>query len=658
MASILPLATTPEIVTCAHAGRSANLKPATPRRFPRRAAGMLAGPLLLMLLGTGCERGPGDDEEARPAAVAPPAPAFPVVSDSLIAAGAGTEWPAYAGNLANHSFSPLDQINTGSVGELVPVWIYSTGIEGALETSPVVVGNTLYATTAGGRVVALNAATGEELWTFDPEPAVVTLCCGPTNRGVSAWGENVYVASLDARLLALNARSGTLVWEADLGDPDAGFSAVMAPLAIDGRVFVGVSGERYGIRGFLAAFDARTGEEVWRFHTIPGPEDGGWIGEWRTTDPFGTPLNRDLESERQDVGAWPENWRMGGGGVATTPAYDPESRRLFVNVEGPAPLVDARVRPGDNLHTGSILALDASTGELTWSAQYLPADAWGLSGGSPPFLFDREGERYVAFAGRTGWVYVFRAADGRPILRSDNFVPQESMFARPGSESAARVAPGLNGGNAGSPVAYDARNGRVFVAGVHQPMVYTLEPHSYSRGQLWVGGSVRFPPDDEQWGTVTAIDLGSGRIAWQRRTPAPVHSGVLATRGNLVFVGQGSGSFDAFDAADGQLLWQFNTGGGVHGSPVTYTVAGTQYVVAAAGGSHHFGTPPGDDIIAFALASRRPSIHVSPYPAADYHRHGPATPAPHQPEPATREPPAPDPTDPDSPDVDAPEPDR
>lgn len=601
-------------------------------RLSQRETATLALPLVL--LATACDRDRGPDEDTRPEAhVDLPAPAFPNVSDSLIAGGAGQDWPTYAGNLANHSFSSLDQIHTGNVTELVPVWIYSTGIEGALETSPIVVGNTLYATTAGGRVVALNAATGEELWTFDPEPTTVTLCCGPTNRGVSAWGGSVYVASLDARLIALQARSGQLEWEAELADPEAGYSATMAPLAVDGRVFVGVSGERYGIRGFLAAFDARSGEELWRFHTIPSAEDGGWVGEWRTSDPFGSPLNRDLEAERGALGGWPENWRVGGGGISTTPAYDPESGRLFVNIEGPAPIVDTRIRPGDNLYTGSIVAVDARTGERIWHAQYLPADAWGLAGGSPPFLFDREGDRYVAFAGRTGWVYVFRASDGEPVLRSDNFVPQQSMFTRPTEEGGVRVAPGLNGGNSGSPAAHDPRRGRVFVGGVHQPMVYTREPQSYARGHLWVGGSVRFPPDDEQWGTVTAIDLTDGRIAWQRRTPAPVHSGVLVTAGDLVFVGQGNGTFDAFDSAAGRLLWQFHMGAGVHGSPVTYSVAGTQYIVAAAGGSHHFDTPPGDDLVAFALASHRPPRTVSSYPATDYQRHGPAAPAP---------PPAPD----------------
>lgn len=567
---------------------------------------------------------PREEPAQPPITVDLPEPAFPTITDSVLAAGPGRDWPAPGGGLANQGFSPLNQINAGNIHELVPVWMYSTGIEGAMETSPIVVGNTLYATTAGGRVVALNAATGAELWSYDPRPGTVTLCCGPRNRGVSAWGDMLYVASLDARLIALNARSGVPVWEVTLADPLDGYSAVMAPLAVDGRVFVGVAGEQYGIRGFIAAFDARDGEELWRWHTIPSPEEGGWDGEFRSTDPFGTPLDRDIAEERARSGAIPGEWWLGGGGVSTTPAYDPRTGHLFVNVEGPAPLLDARARPGDNLYTGSIVALDAATGALVWHAQYLPNDAWGLSGGSPPFLFDRGGETFVAFAGRTGWVYVFRADNGEPVLRSDNFVPQQGLFARPDVEEGTLIAPGLNGGNAGNPIAHDARTGIVFVGGVHQPMVYTPVPRIRVRGQLWLGGSVRFPPDQDQWGTVSAIDLEDGQIRWQRRTPTPVHSGVLATAGNVVIVGQGSGTLDAFHAGDGRLLWQFTTGAGVHGSPVAYDVAGVQYIVATAGGSDHFDTRAGDDIIAFALSTRRPPTAVSTYPAASYTRHGPA----------------------------------
>lgn len=591
----------------------------------RATATALSAVAMVLLVLAGC--GDGDETgQGVVAAEAIPAPSFPAVSDRLLAEGAGSDWPAYGGGLTNQRFSPLDQITPANVDELVPVWIHSTGLEGAFETTPLVVGNTMYATTARGRVVALNAATGEVLWRFDPEPETVTLCCGPTNHGVSAYNNVVYVAAPDARLIALDARNGQAVWARELADPEAGYSATMAPLAADGRVFVGVSGERYGIRGFLAAFDAASGEELWRWHTIPD-DSIGWWGEWAATDPFGTPLNRDLPAERDDSLGTSGSWNVGGGGIATTPAYDPESGRIFVNVEAPAPMISGSIRPGDNLYTGSIVALDARTGQRVWHAQYLPHDVWGLSGGSPPFLFDRGGDRYVGFAGRTGWVYVFSADDGEAILRSDNFVPQEGLFTPMPEEGGIRVAPGANGGNAGAPVAYDPRSGIVFVGGVHQPMVYSADAEPYSRGRLWLGGTVRFDPDADQWGTVSAIDLGSGEMVWQKRTPDPVHSGVLATAGDVVFVGQGSGSFDAFDARSGTLLWQFQTGAGVHGGPVTYAVAGVQYVAVPAGGSFHFDTAEGDDLIAFALSSRRPPTGVSDYGSTDYAHGGPASPA-------------------------------
>ncbi|HUG41009.1 MAG TPA: PQQ-binding-like beta-propeller repeat protein [Longimicrobiales bacterium] len=592
------------------------------RSKPRRRAPAALVAVTLFGLAGCADEDSGSLQGARGGSI--PAPAFPAVTDTVLAAGPGRDWPLTGGDLANRRFSPLDQIGTGNVDELVPAWIHSTGIEGALETTPVVVGNTLYATSAGGRVIALNAATGEELWTYDPEPEIVTLCCGATNGGVSAYGEMVYVVSPDARAIALDARTGRPAWERRLADPAAGYSATMAPLAVGGQVFVGVAGERYGIRGFLAALDARTGVERWRWFTVPD-DSTGWWGAWTETEPFGTTLNRDLPGERADSFNTRWSWNVGGGGIATTPAYDAATNRLFVNVEAPAPLLDGSIRPGDNLYSGSIVALDARTGRVAWHAQYLPHDVWGLSGGSPPFLFERGGGTFVGFAGRTGWVYVFEARTGRPVLRSDNFVPQEGLFTAYPEEGGIRMAPGVNGGNAGAPVAYDPRSGTVYVGGVHQPMVYTSAAEPYRRGELWLGGTVRFAPGEDQWGTVTAIDLGDGSIRWQKRTPRPVHSGALATAGGLLFIGQGSGTFDAFAAGTGELLWQFPTGAGVHGGPVTYEVGGVQYVVVPSGGSFHFGTPTGDDLIAFALASRRPARNTSEYRTPDYTRGGPAT---------------------------------
>jgi len=595
----------------------------TPSSSRLLALTSLALTLAVGLIACGDPEGTPADRGATTAVA--PEPSFPAVTDSVIGTGPAADWPTHGGNLANHRFSPLNQIDRSSVAELVPVWIRSTGIEGAFETTPLVVGNTMYITTSGGRVLALNAATGEELWRHEPILEPVALCCGPSNGGVAAYGNMVYVASLDARLVALDARSGTPVWETRLAEPGDGYSATMAPLAVHGRVYVGVAGERYGIRGFVAAFNAESGEELWRWHTVPSAEEGGWWGDWAEADPFGTPLNRDIAAERADSAVTAQNWRIGGGGVSSTPAYDRETDRLFINVGGPSPLMDRATRPGDNLYTGSIVALDATSGQKVWHAQYLPHDVWGLSGGSSPFLFDRGDDRYVGFAGRTGWLYVFDADSGRPILRSDNFVPQEGLFGRAPEEGGLRMAPGANGGNPGTGVAYDPGTGTAFVGGVHQPMVYSPGPDAYQPGQLWLGGDIRFPPGEDQWGTVTAIDLAKGEIRWQARTPAPVYSHVLATAGGLVFVGQGSGTLDALDARSGELLWQFGIGAGVHGGPITYSVQGVQYVVAPAGGSFHFDPAPGDDLIAFALASERPRRGVRAYGTPGYERGGPAS---------------------------------
>jgi alcohol dehydrogenase (cytochrome c) len=592
-------------------------------------------PLLLaasvILLGSACGR--SDDRQAgteRRAAPAAPAAQFPAVSrEHLIADAAGDNWLVYGGSYNNQRFSTLGQIDRGNVHELVPVWIYQAGVE-AFATTPIVAGNTMYITTPESHVVALNAATGERLWEYRPQLRPVPLCCGPNNRGAAIWGDKVYVGTLDARLVALHNRTGQVVWERPLVDSAAvsqGYSVTMAPLAYDGKVFIGVSGGKFGIRGFAAAYDAQTGDEVWRWHTIPAPDERGrgWWGEFRDIDPFGTPLNRDIAQERDDVPGYPNAWQLGGGAVWMTPAYDPASGLLYFGVGNPAPGLTGAVRPGDNLYTGSIVALDGAEGTLRWYFQYVPHDVWDLSPGSPPFLFEDGGRLRVGHAGKTGWMYVVDAGTGEPLLRSDNFVPQENLFAQPTAEGI-RMAPGSNGGAGWSPVAFSPRTGLAYVLGVHQPMVLQTDYRPLSRGEMWLGGTFRFVPGEEHWGTFTALDVGTGEIRWQHRVPRPMLGAALATAGDVVFVGQGDGTFDAFDARNGELLWQFNTTAGVHGGPVTYMVDGVQYVAVAAGGNRLLDTPRGDDLYVFALADRRPGHRQRAYDQPQYARSGPLRP--------------------------------
>lgn len=554
-----------------------------------------------------------------------PRPGFAPVTDTLLAGddAAGADWPVWGGAYNNRRYSALDQIDRRNVSRLAPVWVYQTGVSESFEATPLVVDGTMYLTTAESHVIALNAATGDELWHFVPDLDEASLCCGPNNRGVAVFGERVFVGTLDAHLIALDRRTGEVAWDTQVADPDEGYSITMAPLAYDGRVVIGVSGGEYGIRGFVAAYGAESGEREWRFHTIPAPGDApnGWWGEWAETTPFGTPLNRDILAEKEDSADNREAWERGGGGVWMTPAYSPRTNTLYVTVGDPSPDLGGSVRPGDNLYTGSIVALDAGSGELEWYFQYLPHDRWNLGGGGPPILVELDGRSYVAHAAKTGWLYLVDAEQGRPVLRSENFVPQQNLFAPPSADGTP-MAPGPNGGNA-SPPAFSPRTGLAYVLASHQPALYTRRFTPYQEGRPWLGGTIAFLPEEEQWGTLSAIDLHTGEIRWQHRTPSPSIAPSLVTAGNVLFVGQATGTLDAFDAENGDLLWRFRTGAGVHGGPVSYMIGGTQYVAVAAGGHYHLDTPRGDDVFVFALTDEQAGPAPDLYPQARYRRDEP-----------------------------------
>jgi alcohol dehydrogenase (cytochrome c) len=554
-------------------------------------------------------------------------PVFVTVGDSILRRSddaAVEAWAVYGGAYNNQRYSALDQVNVQNVAGLVPAWVHQTGIAESFQTTPIVVGNVMYITTAESRVVALNAVTGHELWRFTPHIERFALCCGPNNRGVAVLGNHVFVATIDGNLMALDNRTGELVWETRVGDPAEGYSITMAPLAFGDRVVVGVSGGKYGIRGFVAAYEAGSGNEVWRFYTIPAPDEApnGWWGEWLEIDPFGTALDRNIARERADSARYQDGWRRGGGAVWMTPAYDPASNTLFFSVGNPSPPLDGIIRPGDNLYTGSIVAVDGATGEYKWHFQYLPHDVWDLSPGSPPFIFNVNGRRLVGHAGKTGWLYVVDAASGQPVLRSDNFVPQANLFTRPSEEGTA-MAPGANGGTSWSPVAFSPRTSLAYVLATHQPMVYTRSYQPREPGRLWLGGSFTINPHEQQYGTISAINVQTGEIQWQQRTRLPAVGASLVTAGDLLFVGQSTGTFDAYDASNGTLLWSFNTGAGVNGGAVTYSVDGIQYIAVAAGGNYHLDTPRGNTLIAFRLFNQHATAPLHTLDAPQYTRGGP-----------------------------------
>lgn len=582
----------------------------------------------LLAAASGCGREREEAAQERPTTVQARAvvPSFTTVDDAMLAAlAADANWLVHGGDYGNRRYSTLSQITTENVHDLVPVWIHQTGIAESFVTTPLVIDGAMYLTTPESHVVALNAATGERLWEYVPQLEATPLCCGPESQGVAAYRDKIFLATLDGRVVALDHRSGEPVWETTIADPEDGYSVTAAPLVAGGRVVVGVGGAEYGTRGFVSALDAESGKELWRWYTV-APTTGdstGWQGSWKDTDPFGTPLNRDIMEERERLERFQEGWKRGGGAVRTTPAYDPTTDILYVSVGGPAPSLDGGVRPGDNLYTGSIVALDATSGELRWAFQYLPHDLWDLSGGSPPFLFTSGGRKLVGLAGKTGWVYLADATNGQPVIRSDNFVPQENLFAPP-TEAGVRILPGANGGNPGAPVSVSPQTGLIYVPALHQPMIYSRNFQPWEKGRLWLGGSFRLVPEEPASGILSAIDPTTGEIRWQRAVPAPMTGGALSTAGGLLFIGQGTGTLDAFDAATGELLWQFNAGAGVSGSPVTYQIDGVQYIAVAAGGHYQLDTPRGNAVIAFTLNERRPKPALATYGEPRYPRRGPA----------------------------------
>ena len=374
-------------------------------------------------------------------------------------------------------------------------------------------------------------------------------------------------------------------------------------------MIIGTAGAEYGIRGYLKAFDPANGRLLWTWYTIPAPDEApnGWWGKWKESDPFGAPLHRDIAQEKRDSARYADAWRRGGGSTWMTPAYDPDTKTLYASIGNPSPDLTGSVRPGDNLYCDAVVAVDVTTGRLKWYFQTVPHDVWDLDAVSPPILFVRNGRKLVGHAGKTGWVYVIDAGDGSPVRRSQAFVPQENMFAPPTAKGV-RMLPGANGGSEWSPMAYSPKAGLVYALGLNQPMTYSTNPEAYSKGQLWLGSAFKSIAGEPQSGTFSAISVDDGRIAWQQKTDKPMIGGALATAGNLVFVGEANGSFDAFDAANGTLLWQYKDSAGVNSAPMTFAVGGVQYVAVAAGGNFQIGSRYGENLLVFALRDRMPML--------------------------------------------------
>ena len=400
------------------------------------------------------------------------------------------------GNYDQTRYYPGKQINTSNVGKLKPAWIFQTEVKESLETTPIVVDGVMYVTTSFNHVYAINAKTGEEYWHYKHKMGpITTYCCGPNNRGVAIYKDKVYMGTLDSKLVALDAKTGSLVWQTDIADPELGYSETMAPTAVDGKILIGTNGGEYGIRGFVRAYDAETGKLVWNFDTIPENS----VGVWATKDATGRDMHRDIEAEKAQLAKAGDPYKTLGGGVWQNPAVDLKTKRIYFVVGNPSPDLYGAIRPGDNLYTDSLVALDLDTGKYVCHFQYIAHDVWDLDAVSPPILVDvkdKDGKVVpgVIHGGKTGHVYVHNRNDCSLIRFSDAMVAQENMWVLPTPEGA-RMLPGANGGVEWSPMAVNPELGYSYAVNLHQPMTYHVESFGLSGRQIVARRRLQGDPD-------------------------------------------------------------------------------------------------------------------------------------------------------------------
>jgi glucose dehydrogenase len=559
-----------------------------------------------------------------------------------------SDWPSYGQDYSSQRYSAATQINTKNVKDLAQAWIYKSGVVASFQTTPIVQNGVMYLSLPFNHVVALDAKTGKQLWRYEHDRRKDwKMCCGPANRGVAVSNGRVFIGTVDARLIALNASTGAKEWDIDVvegaistegqdslskDDPNSarkvtggtGIGIAMAPVVYKGKVIVGITGVGYGLHidnptadaplgavigvagrfgrpGFLAAYDVNNGKRVWQFDTIP---DQGWEGKYTETTEDGVTFNRDVAQEKADAAKYADSARFGGGSAWSTPAIDTVSDTLFFGTGNPSPQMNDVSRPGDNLYTVSLVALDVNTGARKWHYQQVPHDLWGYDLASPPVLFNYNfnGKTIAAVgqASKTGWFYIHDRSSGKLLKKSDAFVPQQNMFKKATFEGNV-VYPGILGGANWSPVSVDEANQRVFVAAIHAPIKYTLHETPSKNGAPAIRYAASEPTQDPRWGLLSSIDLSSGKITWQTKTAQPLIGGVLATAGGLVFMGEGDGHFNAYNSQTGELLWQAKSEFGVNAPPITYTIDGVQYIAVASGGNSIFGYKQGDAVMVYAL---------------------------------------------------------
>ena len=503
-------------------------------------------------------------------------------------------WLTYSGTMASQRHSALTQITPENVKNLELQWAYQARSLEKFEATALVVNGILYTVQAPNDVIAMDAVTGRPFWIYSYTPAPEARpCCGRLNRGLAILGDTLFMGTIDAHLVAVDAKNGKPLWNTTVAKAESGYALTHAPLVLKDKVIVGTAGGEYGIRGFIAAYDVRSGKEVWRFNTIPGPGEPGnetWGGD---------------------------SWKTGGGSVWVTGSYDPELNLTYWGIGNPGPDWSGDTRPGDNLYSDCVVALDADTGKLKWYYQFSPHDEFDYDAVQIPVLADmawpdRNGQKrprkLMLWANRNGFFYAIDRTNGQ-FLKATPFVevnwakgfdekgrPMRVPGKLPTTEGTL-IYPGNQGGTNWYSPSYSPRTGLFYIpTWANYSSTYVKAPEEYVEGRRYGAGFPRsavpfgrmpqnFRKEEEGYGAVRAVDATTGERKWEFKMSDVTDAGILTTASDLLFSGGREGYFFALDARNGNLLWKVNVGGAVQSGPMTYAVDGRQYVSVAAGNS-------------------------------------------------------------------------
>jgi len=493
------------------------------------------------------------------------------------------DWTMIRRTYDGWGFSPLSQITPDNVQRLQPAWVFATGVNSGHEAAPLVNNGVMFVATPQSQVLAIDASTGNLLWRYRRQLPAGAIVPHQTSRGVALYGDKVFFAAGDATLVAIDAKTGKEVWTKSVADNQTGYYMTLAPLVAGGTVMVGASGGELGIRGFVAGFQADTGEELWRTYTVPAPGEPG--------------------SE-----TWPkgDQWKNGGGSVWVTGNYDPVTNLAYWGVGNGGPWMGDQ-RPGDNLYVSSTIAIDVATGKIKGHHQYDPNESWDWDEVSPPILVDyqRNGrtvkglidvarDGYLWFLERTDGAIKF--VDGTPFVKQNVYKsldpktgrPEVDPDRKPGTGKTADFCPSLWGGKNWPPIAFSPQTRMIYIpANENLCMTSTGEKVEYTPGGRFLGARTQLTvaPGADHIGEVQAWNVDTGKRVWTHTYANSQNWGpMLATAGGLVFSGgTNDRMFHAFDATSGKLLWEFPTSSGITGQPVSFLVNGKQYIAVQSG---------------------------------------------------------------------------